>query len=119
MLPVGGGPWDFVLTDRFTVAIGRSLGRVVLTLDGELDTAAAPILRSTLLDVIEAQGNLDVVIDLAGLEFIDSRGLSVLLDADRTARERGGTLTLIAPRPGVDKVLHTTGLAQRFTLAQT
>jgi anti-sigma B factor antagonist len=105
--------------DLFSVGIGRALGRVILTLHGDLDTAAAPVLRSALDQVIEQQGNLDVIIDLADLDFIDSRGLGVLVAADRTAKERGGTVTLSAPRPRVQRVFEITGLAQHLTLTKT
>jgi anti-anti-sigma factor len=103
-------------TGPFTVTTSRALGRVVLTLRGELDVATGPALSTTLKDIIEEQGNLDVIIDLARLEFVDSAGLSVLLCADRKLKERGGTLTLSAPRPHVRKVLEIMGLTQVLTL---
>ena len=103
----------------FSVSIGRALGRVILTLHGELDTAAAPVLRSVLDDIIEQQGNLDVIIDLAKLEFVDSRGLSELVAADRMAKEQGGTVTLSAPRPRVHRLFELTGLAEHLTLTET
>ena len=108
-----------VQSDAFRVTVGRALGRVVVTLHGELDTVAAPVLQSSLTDLIEEQGNLDVIIDLAKLEFIDSQGLSVLVAGDRMAKERGGCLTLSAPPSRVYKVFEITGLDQHFTMTQT
>ena len=108
-----------VQPDSFRMTVSRALGRVVLTLHGDLDTASAPMLRSSLRDLIEEQGNLDVIIDMAQLEFIDSQGLSVLLAGDRMAKARGGNLTLSAPRPRVHKVFEITGLDQHFTMTQT
>ena len=70
-------------------------------------------------EIIEVQGDLEVIIDLAQLQFVDSRGVRILLDAHKTLQERGGTLTLSGPRPGVHRVLELTGLATRFTVTQT
>lgn len=106
-------------SETFNVSIGRALGRVILTPHGELDAAAAPILEAVVVDLIEEQGNLDVIINLAQLEFMDSRGLSVLLSADRMAKERGGTVTLSAPRPRVQRLLDLTGLAGQLTCTKT
>ena len=102
----------------FTITASRALGRVVLTLRGELDVATAPALGEALRDLNE-RGDVDVVIDLAQLQFIDSRGLGVLLHGHRTLKERGGTLTLSDPRPHVRKVLEITAMTQVFTITQT
>jgi len=103
----------------FAVATSRALGHVVLTVRGELDAASGPALGAVLHDIVEQQGRLDVIIDLAQVEFIDSRGLAVLLYGDRILKARGGNLTLSAPRPQVRKVVEVMGLTQHFTLTET
>jgi anti-anti-sigma factor len=58
---------------------------------------------------IDGQDPTRVVVDLAGLEFIDSTGLRVLLLADARARERGYELVLRAGGPTVQRVFEMTG----------
>jgi anti-anti-sigma factor len=66
---------------------------LVLTLSGELDLASAPALERQLDDARDV-GVPRVVVDLSGLEFFDSAGLHVLLDAHRRLRGNGQGLVL-------------------------
>ncbi len=93
--------------DQLTVATRRIGDRVALVaVAGELDLATAPRLEAELGD---AQGaGLDVTLDLAGLEFFDSTGLTLLLRASDRARDGGGALALTAPPPCVRAVVEVT-----------
>jgi anti-sigma B factor antagonist len=72
-------------------------GHVVVALRGELDvTEAADVAAS--LAVVAASGR-DVIVDLEGLELIDSSGLAVLARARQHARRAGCDLLLAAPQP--------------------
>lgn len=100
------------------VAVARVLNRVVLKLHGELDAYSAPALRQALWDLIEEEGDLNVVIDLSAVTFIDSSGLGVLVGAQRNARRRGGELVLSGPTSATFKVLEMTGLHKLFTITR-
>ncbi|HEX6472027.1 MAG TPA: STAS domain-containing protein [Streptosporangiaceae bacterium] len=88
----------------------RRAGRhAVVGLRGELDLAGAADLRSRLRAACaEARGR--VALEMSELSFIDSTGLSVLVEYHEKARAAGGRLLLVAPHPGVVKVLGVTGL---------
>ena len=62
-------------------------GAVSMQLAGELDLESTGRLRSALEAEIERRRA--VVVDLSGLEFLDSTGLRTMLEADRSAREAG------------------------------
>lgn len=81
---------------------------VRLALAGELDLAGAPQLERS-LQTIEQQGPRRVVIDLAGLSFIDSTGLRVLLQAQARLGEQGSELLLAPGEPAVQRVFDVTG----------
>lgn len=49
---------------RFTIAIGRALGAVVVTVHGELDLPGAGHLESVLTDLINSQDQVNLVVDL-------------------------------------------------------
>ncbi len=73
----------------------RADGVGILTLDGDLDVATAPVLDAALLDAVTHVPDVAlIVVDLDGVLFCGVRGLRSLLDAaDATAR-RGGRLVL-------------------------
>ena len=82
-----------------------------LALTGELDPATAPVLADAIAS-LETAGVDDVVIDLAGVTFLDSSGVRVLVSAREQLRASGATLTLRAPSPNIRRVLEITGLGE-------
>lgn len=82
-----------------------------MTLSGELDASSASGLEEQLL-ALQGEGAARVVLDLSGLRFVDSAGVSVLVKAKRDADERGDTLILCQPTPQVHGVFAMLGLAQ-------
>jgi len=85
-----------------------------VVLKGELDMATAPEL-SQRLEEVAAAGLHTVRLDLSELEFMDSQGIKVLLQARETVQSQGGRLTVDSPQPLVARVLETTGLLKLFT----
>ncbi len=102
--------------DQLTVRT-RRVGerRLVIALVGELDLATAPRLDAELRDAAEAR--LDVTIDLDGLEFFDSTGLTLLLRTAERARDGAGALELVAPPPCVRDVVALTRTADVLPFA--
>lgn len=92
----------------------HSLGdAVVVAVAGELDLFTAPVLRDEVRDAIKQDG-AKLVLDLHQLSFMDSSGLSVLIEAWRLATGEGGGVSLAAPQAPVARILHTTGLDRRI-----
>ena len=58
-----------------------------MTLGGELEFGTAASLRSALSDLVQQDCDR-VVVDLAGVEFIDSTGLSLLVQAKQRVSPR-------------------------------
>jgi anti-sigma B factor antagonist len=90
-------------------------GWTVVEARGEIDLYTAPKLKEQLGSLIE-QDRVRIVIDLGGVEFLDSTGLGVLIGSLRRCRERGGELALAAPKETVQKVLNITGLDKVFPI---
>lgn len=81
-------------------------GATVVVLVGELDLATAGGLRTRLTTLAQADPPpTDVVLDMAGLDFVDASGISVLLSSQRALSVGGSTLRLRAPSRMVRKVL--------------
>ena len=95
----------------------QSLGdHVVVTASGEIDLYTAPRLQEELADVLAGERAVQVLVDMAGVEFCDSTGMNVLLAAMKRASEHGGRLSLAGPQPAVRKILQVTGLDSVFTV---
>lgn len=87
----------------------------VVAVTGELDMATAPRLRQELVG-LAASNQHAVVIDLAGVDFLDSTGLGVLLGALKRVRAAGGHLALARAEPQVAKVFEITRLVDIMPL---
>ncbi|MBS3694117.1 STAS domain-containing protein [Rhodococcus qingshengii] len=89
----------------------RSLdsGVVVISPQGRLNMVSAPGLRAHLHELVES-GSARIVVDLSGIEFIDSSGLGVLISGLKIARQAGGDLRIAAPSLQVETVLELTNL---------
>ncbi|MFI8194294.1 STAS domain-containing protein [Streptomyces sp. NPDC085946] len=91
----------------------RSLGvgRSLVVADGDVDLRTAPQLAGVLQPLLLTGGHR-VLMDLSGVTFLDSTGLTCLITAYRTARRTGAHLALIAPSERVRHMLALTGTDQ-------
>jgi anti-sigma B factor antagonist len=87
-------------------------GQVIVALRGVLDITDAASVAVALTAAAARQR--DIIIDLAGLEFIDSSGVAALVRGRRQARHAGGELLLAAPQQQVLRVLTLTRLIDVF-----
>jgi anti-anti-sigma factor len=104
-----GGPQDFtheVETD--------DKGRTVLRLNGELDMAAGPALTKVLHELQHGDAQ-EIVVDLRGLRFLDSMGLSALLEAYVAGQDGHRTVSFIRGGRTVHKVFQLTKMDERVT----
>jgi anti-sigma B factor antagonist len=92
-------------------------GQVIVALRGALDVADAVSVAAALTAVAARQR--DIIIDLTGLEFIDSSGVAALVRGRRQARYAGGELLLAAPQQQVLRVLTLTRLIDVFPVHAT
>lgn len=90
------------------LVVGRGLGTVVVTVDGELTLAGCARLQNVLTDLIDGQGNLTVVVDL-GKAVVEPEALKVFVDAALQARRRGTRFVLNEPPPDTHEALQSGG----------
>jgi anti-sigma B factor antagonist len=95
----------------FSVDTDRDLPVVRVT--GELDHATVPALAAAIQEQIDG-GQLDVVLDLQGVTFLDSSGLGLFVSQHKTLRQRHGSLRLANAPSRVLTVLSITGLDRVF-----
>lgn len=109
---VGGVASPAVLFDVVTTEVGAWS---VVSVTGELDVATAPRLRQE-VHRLTGGGHVRLVLDLSGVEFLDSTGLGVVVGALKRVRTHGGALRVVAPPEHVRRVLELTRLDQILAL---
>jgi anti-sigma B factor antagonist len=92
-------------------------GHAVVMLRGELDLADAADVAVALTAISAREPR--IIVDLAGLEFIDSSGVAALARGRRQARRAGGDLVLAASRQKVMRILAITRLTEAFAVYAT
>jgi anti-sigma B factor antagonist len=90
-----------------TTRMGATAYAVALT--GELDLPSSSQVERRLGELIEDEART-IVVDLMGVNFIDSAGLGVLLSATRALRSVGGEVVLAADDRRILRLLEITGL---------
>jgi anti-sigma B factor antagonist len=95
------------------IEIVRLAGAPGVAVRGEVDIATAPALEQALETAIrESAGAL--VVDLSGVEFLDSSGLQVLLRARALLGREDRALAVVCPRGPVRRVFELSGVSELF-----
>jgi anti-sigma B factor antagonist len=94
----------------------RSQGSyTIIQVVGELDVYTVPRLREQLADLI-AEGNHHFVVDLQGVDFLDSTALGVLVGALRRVHPHDGSFQLVCTNDRILNVFRITGLVNVFSI---
>lgn len=88
-------------------------GSLIYTLTGRLDTVTAPQLERELKDELGSSGAL--ILDFAGLEYISSAGLRVLLAAQKAMAGQGELKILHVNEP-IMEIFEVTGFSEILTI---
>ncbi|MCU1429485.1 MAG: putative anti-sigma factor antagonist [Actinomycetia bacterium] len=97
------------------VTVEREGRSAIVRIEGEVEFATAPRLRATLLDLAH-QGALPVILDLSEVSFLDSAGISLLIQAKKRLANGGSDLVLRAPQRNVRRVLEISGVTELFSI---
>lgn len=90
--------------------MNRNGAELTVAVEGRLDTLTSPKLEEQLEQELENDTE-KLVFDLAGLEYISSAGLRVLLAAAKGMDAQSGEMTVANVRPEVMEVFEVTGFA--------
>ena len=90
-------------------------GQLAVVVTGDLDMMTVPIFVGAAQDALEQSPTPRLRLDLGGVNFIDSTGISALVKIRAAAQERGGELELAASSVYVERVLTLVGLSELFS----
>lgn len=93
-------------------------GRMVVEVTGEIDVYTAPKLREALLNLVES-GNYRLIVDMEGVEFLDSTGLGVLVGGLKRVRAHDGAIDIVCTQGRILRIFKITGLSNVFTIYDT
>lgn len=97
----------------------RLHGRLaIVTVAGEIDVFTCGRLREELQALIQT-GSVHLVVDLNGVEFLDSSGLGVLVAVSHRLRVQDGSMVFVGASKRVRHVFHVTQLTKVFKLHAT
>jgi len=102
----------------FALDVSERDGWQVVGVTGELELATAPRLRQEIVSLAGSDG-ARVILDLTGVDFIDSVGLGVVVGALKRTRGRGGDLRVVAPQERVRSLFVLTRLDEIIVVADT
>jgi anti-sigma B factor antagonist len=105
---LGGGPAGL------SVTVVREGGGTRLVVAGEVDVTSAERLRGHLAGALDHRPAA-LTVDLGGVTFLDSTGLSALVYAHLRATDENIPLMVTNPRPQVRRLLDVTGLLTVLT----
>jgi anti-sigma B factor antagonist len=100
---------DSLAVPPLLIEITQLPGATFVTLGGELDSATAPVLRDRLAEEM-ADLTGDLIIDMAGLGFVDSSGIALFVALHNSLKSNGQRLVLVGPTTMARRVLTITGL---------
>jgi anti-sigma B factor antagonist len=104
--------------EQLRVSVTGGDSYTVVALAGESDVYTYDQLRNV-LESEASRGVALLVVDLSGLEFMDSTGVQILLDIRVMMNDRGGKLVLAAPQTTVARVLNLVGADQLTPVYET
>jgi anti-sigma B factor antagonist len=95
--------------------VSKAGSHSLVDVKGEIDVYTAPKLREKLIELV-SEGSYDVVVNLEGVDFLDSTGLGVLVGALKRVKAHDGSLSLVCTQDKILKIFKITGLTKVFPI---
>jgi anti-sigma B factor antagonist len=89
----------------------------VISLAGDVDLQTSPAAREQLLDLLKDRRH--VLVDMSGVDYIDSSGIASLVEAMQFAKSNGLAFGLVAISEAAQQVIRLARLDKVFSLYDT
>ena len=100
--------------DTFHIASEQHGEESFAKLNGSITIDSSPEMRRVLLQLLKAADSRRLTLDFSEVEYIDTSGLAVLIEALRAARQAGRSLQLRGLRERPRYLLESTGILRLF-----
>ena len=102
------------------IDVKRDGTRSVVYVRGDIDLYTSPKLRETILDLYNKRGQKTVIVQLGGVDYIDSSGIASLVEALQQSKKiEGGRFVLVGLNEAPRHVLELTRLLSVFEIAES
>ncbi|WP_433828607.1 STAS domain-containing protein [Actinoplanes sp. CA-015351] len=99
------------MTDEIVTSLDVVDGTATVSLQGEIDILTVEQLRVILGEAVASRPQ-EIVVDMAGVAFIDSTGLGALISGFQRARDKAIEFRLTRPSNNVRQILVLSGLLE-------
>ena len=107
------------MTKDLDINIVRSGACSVVNVSGDIDLKTSPELRAAVLDLFERRKQERVVLNLTGVQYLDSSGIASLVEGLQEAKKHNARFILCGLNEAPRHVLELTRLAKVFEIANT
>ena len=90
----------------------------VLACEGRMDAQVSGLLKDRIQEILD-KGTTRLVVDMEGLEFLDSSGLGALVSCLRRVKEKKGEIKLAGLRPEVQSIFEITRVSRLFHICES
>ncbi|MDR2786466.1 MAG: STAS domain-containing protein [Treponema sp.] len=97
-----------------TIAKDLAGEKLIISLEGRLDTTTAPELQEQLIPEFDKVKHIRL--DFKQLVYVSSAGLRVLLLGEKTAKAKGGTMRLVNVSQEIQEIFEMTGFSEVLTI---
>ena len=101
--------------DQLAIEVRSEADRVIIRLDGELDMASGPTLQAA-VEEADSESKPMLVLDMQGLQFIDSTGLRIVLWARERCQEADREFALTPGSQQVQRLLSVSGAGEHLRI---
>lgn len=101
--------------NKLQVTTDKTLGTPVITANGDIDIYSVAGFKSSINELLDTGVN-ELIIDLKGVEYVDSSGFGALLGATKRVRPNGGKIILAGCSESVARVMKITQLDTIFDI---
>ena len=99
------------------ISTAFSSGRLTVFLSGELDHHEARCTLNTIDELLDEYLPRDCVLDMAGLSFMDSSGIAVIIRTSRRMKALGGRVWIENPAKQALRVIDASGIDRLVPVA--
>jgi anti-anti-sigma factor len=99
-----------------TIAKNQAGEKLIISLEGRLDTTTAPELQGQLIPEFDRVKHIEL--DFKQLVYVSSAGLRVLLLGEKMAKAKGGKMNLVNVSPEIQEIFEMTGFSEVLTIGQ-
>ncbi len=102
--------WRYEEVMGLQIKAKKKKGILVVSLEGELDHHTASQVRDYMDNLLDDPTIKNIVMDIKGLNFMDSSGIGVLIGRYKKISKRGGKLGIANISSHINRILHVSGL---------